>query len=194
MKTKNLYIVFVALFFFILSCSDRYITGNNNEEIGINGDFEEIKNGFPVNWNIHSAPITKGHAKVILDTVDVKSGTYALKIEANKVSRSKKFWNKPGVNKEIRIDPRKKYKLSVWIKNADSEFCIKWITTNEANKNQIRSKNFIETDITFTTWYYFREIINTNENEDLLKLEIVIKEPGTIWIDKFVIEEIIDAD
>ncbi|MFC2086211.1 carbohydrate binding domain-containing protein [Bacteroidota bacterium] len=194
MKTNILLLIFIASMLLFTGCGERYILENKNESIGVNGDFEEIKNGYPLNWDIHASPINKGHSKIILDTVDVQNGTYSLKIEAIKVAGGKKAWKKPGLSKELNIEPNKKYKLSIWIKNTDSKFYVKWTTLDKANKKQLSSKTFIEMDVTVTTWYYFKEIITTNANEEILKLEIVVTQPGTLLVDNIKFEEIIEGD
>ncbi|NOZ46233.1 MAG: hypothetical protein GXO79_05565 [Chlorobi bacterium] len=188
----KLSIVTVILVLFS-NCTNKFIDNNMDDSKGFNGSFEIINNGYPVNWLIFKPAIQKGNVNFIIDTIDAKQGKNCILLDAKKVSGSSKAWKKPGMENQFKIKPGVKYKLSLWLKNENSSFYVSWITATKDKKRHLRSKKFIETEISFSTWYYFKEIIEPAENEELLLLDIVMDKPGKLWIDDVNFEELIDS-
>jgi len=73
MKTKYFFSI-IFIFLFVISCAQTQNTSSN-----LNLDFENVKNGMPVGWDIY--PKRNKNYTVSLDSVHVKSGRYSIAIE-----------------------------------------------------------------------------------------------------------------
>jgi len=73
MKTKYFFSI-VFIFLFVISCAKTQNTSSN-----LNLDFESVKNGKPVGWDIYQK--RNKNYTVSLDSINVKSGRYSISIE-----------------------------------------------------------------------------------------------------------------
>ena len=166
-----------------------YISGKRDETIGLNGSFEIIDSGYPVNWKFHGPPIKKGDAKVLLDTRIVKDGKHSLKIVAHHVRTTDRIWKRPGFKTTIPVESGKKYRLSFFLRNNGCKFYVGWIC-GIGWKKETRSKYVVRSKESFDEWRFFQDTLTISELEDRINLNFVITEPGTLWVDDVRVEEV----
>lgn len=149
-----------SLFFFVLICSqfscDKNESTDNNDfesnndtiiNLILNGDFEEITNSKPNNWNLNNENIS-------VSTEKSKSGTNSILIDLSEYYASESGFSQEFANKKLIKD--EKYTISAWIYaeylNETSEFGISFgadyelahISVNETQSDwQYYSVDFI---------------------------------------------------
>ena len=72
-----------------------------DDSVGLNGSFEYVKSGLPVNWLIYSSKtIPSGNYELIIDTTEYKDGKQSLHFMVNECS-STGGWHSPGFCNEF---------------------------------------------------------------------------------------------
>jgi len=160
-----------------------------DKSAGINGGFEIIKNGLPVNWNIYTPKTVKeADFAIVIDSVDYKEQKHSLRFNVNKCSSiGGKF--SPGFTSEFlepgKFEGKARYKLSFWVKNVGSTFKISAGGVTFKNGNM---KTLIEENKTIPQWKLLEYMIEVPEN-NWLRMELNILKPGIFWIDGVKIEK-----
>lgn len=147
----------------------------------MNGSFETIKKGLPINWYYY-APQTVSNSDfdIQIDSTLSKDGKLSLKFQV-KECQSTGGWHSPGFFKEFKVIPGETYKVSFWVINHGCTFQVYLQTGMKGNPGIFET--LIRTKETYSEWKYFEysiQIPNTNDN---IRFEANILSPGTIWFD-----------
>lgn len=190
MKFKKSYsihsLLFILCAFYMLSSCIQMSETINDETAGMNGGFEIVKSGLPVNWLLYTPNTVKeGDFKIVIDTEQYKEGKQSLKFIVNECS-SVGGWYSPGFTKQFDATPGGQYKLSFWIKNNGSEFRV---VAGGVGPKTGDMKTLLQTSEQIDNWKLYEYGIDIAEEFESLRIEVNITQPGTFWIDDIKIEK-----
>jgi len=160
-----------------------------DKTVGMNGSFEVTESGLPVNWLIYTPEtIPTGDYELIIDTTDYKDGKQSLKFLVRECSPNG-GWHSPGFCQEYEAIPGELYRVSFWVKNEGSEFCvvIGGVSTFDGNYETI-----VQSNQKIDTWKHFEYNYKMplEKKFDTIRFEMNILSPGSFWIDDIKIEGI----
>jgi len=159
-----------------------------DDAIGMNGSFEIVQSGIPVNWLLYTPKVVpKGDFDVIVDTTEFKDGMQSLKFEVRYCVPSR-GWHAPGLACEYKAIAGEKYYISFWIKNQGSTF-VADIGGVSAKTGEFQ--NIITTSQSTEGWkkIEYQYTMPLHKNNKRLRFELNIIKPGTFWIDDIVIKD-----
>lgn len=159
-----------------------------DHSVGMNGSFEVVKNGMPVNWLVYTEKTVKeGQFKFSIDD-DSKQGNNSLKFSVVKCSE-KGGWLSPGISQEVKVKKSTNYKVTFWARNMGAEILIRINGVSSLKKDvglSLRTSEIKE------DWFEYKFTYKLPETMEKLRIEINIVKPGTIWIDDIKIEEVVN--
>lgn len=158
-----------------------------NPTAGMNGGFEHVQAGLPVNWIVYSpATIPSGRYQLLFDTADFKEGLQSLRFRVEECSASG-GWRSPGITQEFEARSGTDYSISFWIKSQDSEWKVSYggVTAKTGAYETVTS-----TDVPAGEWHHVERIYRVPAQFDRLRFELSITSPGNVWIDDFEIEPV----
>lgn len=163
-----------------------------DKKAGLNGSFEVSKNGLPVNWLMYTPnTIPDADFQILLDKEIFKEGKQSLKFDVKRCS-SIGGWKSPGFTNEFsevgKYTGEGRYKLSLWVKNAGTEFVITAGGVSAKKGNMIAQ---IKENEQIDDWKLLEYEIDVPKDR-WLRMELNILQPGSFWIDDVRIERILD--
>ncbi|UCF64007.1 MAG: hypothetical protein JSW33_15810 [bacterium] len=188
-RNSNLIFLLVIIGSILIGCFKKVSETVRDESAGINGGFEVIKSGLPVNWLIYSPKtIPTGNYDLILDTVEYVEGKQSLKFLVHECS-AMGGWYSPGFCNEFKAIPAQMYKISFWIKNDGCEFMVRiGGVGTKIGKYEI----IVNSKESYNEWKYFEYDYKMPAEEEYnrLRLETSILHPGNFQIDDIKIADI----
>lgn len=158
-----------------------------DNEAGMNGGFEIVSSGLPVNWLMYTPnTVPNSDFSISLDTKRYKEGNQSLNFNVIKCD-STTGWKAPGFGQEFELENGKKYKISLWILNIGSEFNIR---IGGVSAKEGESETIIHTDIDYPEWSYLEYNYTIPVKYNRLRFECNIMKPGSFWIDDISIVEL----
>lgn len=148
-------------------------------EAGMNGSFEVVRDGLPVNWFVYTpdkAP--SGDWDMVIDTVDPRSGRQSLQFVVRECLADG-GWHSPGLTQEFEADPGATYTVGFWVKNSGAVFRVNigGVTATRGDYITVHSDEEID------AWRYLERSYTVGEDHDRLRFEFNVLRPGTVWID-----------
>jgi len=197
LKTNKMKAKSILNIIFCLSISLIILQGCNPMSIMIKGDdckmnggFEIIKEGLPVNWYYYSTQAAaSGDFEILCDETIFKEGSKSLKFYVKNCD-SIGGWHSPGFFKEFKVVPGETYKVSFWSINTGCKFQAKVETGMKGNP--CISETIIQTEEAFSEWKYFEHNIQIPVTNDNIRFEVNILSSGSIWFDVIKIEGVND--
>ena len=170
-----------AIFVFLASCqmSESVIQSN----VGLNGGFEHVKNGLPINWYVYNQ--NQSEFKITFDTVVFKRGKQSIKFDVKKCTGEKGRFS-PGMTQELKVTPNQTYQISCWIKNEGATFDFNVRSVNE--KNAVLAKNWTHSMLN-NEWNELTFTYQIPQDMNKIQLELNILKPGLVWIDEVKVEK-----
>ncbi len=173
---------------FLFSGCTRMSETIRDQSAGMNGGFEIVASGLPVNWLLYTpGTIPTGDYDLIIDTNDFKEGRQSLQFFVRNCSANG-GWHSPGFSQQYDAIPGKKYKISFWVKNSGCEFIarIGCVSAFEGEYETV-----IRTDVKIMEWekYEYQYTMPEDKKFDNIRFELNILQPGTFWIDDIRIED-----
>ncbi len=174
----------------VLQCGcSRMSQTIRDETAGMNGSFEIVKSGLPVNWLIYT-PKTVPNADfdLIIDTTEFKDGRQSLHFSVRECLPDG-GWYSPGFCKEFTAIPGESYKLSFWVKNNGCKFFAR-IGGVSAHGGKYRT--VVNSNEKLDTWKQFENTYTMPPEKEYgrLRFEMSILRPGNFWIDDIKIEDV----
>jgi len=179
----------------LIGCKSTMSVINTDKNEGMNGGFESVKDGLPVNWYFYTEEIVKKYAPdtdfdIITDTAEYIEGKQSLKFLVRDCSGNYGHYG-PGFFKEFKADPGETFKVSYWIKNEGCEFLIK-VYAVSAFKAEDGNTDQSKEDI--PEWRKYEQTYTITEKKMwALRFQLNILQPGTFWIDDLKIEKITNS-
>lgn len=186
-KTKfNFLSTILLTTFYLMSCT-QMSESVMSEKVGLNGGFEIIENGLPVNWLFYTKNTCKnGDFDIITDTADFKEGKKSVKFQIRSCSdRGDRF--SPGLANETEVKSGETYKVSFWYKNSGCKFYYKIRGVNA--KSGVDVPMLISSEIT-NDWKLIETTYTIPDQINRLRFELNVLSPGSFWIDDVKIEKI----
>jgi len=176
--------------------------GARDRSAGINGDFEVVRDGLPVNWIVSRYPLKGGDAEAVIDTTEAVSGSRSLKIVVHRYADADRW--KPFVFLSIEAIEGATYDVSFWLKNRDCRLLME--LGNEGKYHMFggqsaeeqadydahpRIREFLGREETgHNEWRQFRYRYTVPETDGSLRFELKFLSTGTLWIDDVRIERV----
>jgi len=181
----------------IVSGCRRVSESVEDSSAGINGGFEIVSNGLPVNWIMYT-PNTVPDAvfQIAFDKEVFKEGKQSLRFDVKRCAERGGGWHSPGFTNEFFEGGKGgfgegRYRISFWVRNSGSTYCI--AAGGVAYMKKVGGMNtLIQTNESNDDWKRLEYEVDVPE-EAHLRLQLTILEPGTFWIDDIRIERI-DGD
>lgn len=156
-----------------------------NAKAGLNGSFEVVESGYPVNWAIFPSPENSKSTSVSLNSVTVRDGKYSIELVTQEIKGT------TGIRtRRLSVNSRKRYRISFWAMNKAGAFQVNRVIRDHSGKKNIRAKIIARSSQPTDEWQRFDDDILIAENEKYLHLIFRVTEPGTLLIDDVVIEEV----
>jgi hypothetical protein len=174
-------ILTIFLMVFLISCANRSEKVYDKSS-GMNGGFEIVNSGLPVNWLVYtSSTVPDGDFDIILDNKDYKDGSQSLKFLIRNCSNVG-GWYSPGIASEYHSTPGSTYNITFWIKNFECKFVIK---AGGATAFDSKMETIIKTNRKIDTWekIEYQYEMPSDENYDRFRFELSILSKGSFWID-----------
>jgi hypothetical protein len=154
---------------------------------GLNGSFETVQSGLPVNWLFYtSKTASSGDFDIALDQSEFKDGKQSLKFTVRKCS-DQGGWRSPGFCQEFKAEPGETYSISFWAKNDGSKFVAK---AGGVNAFEHDYQMIAATSEQIESWRRFSTNVSIAKGMRALRWELNVLQPGTFWIDDLKIEKI----
>jgi len=191
LKTSNLVNVMSFVTIILINGCD-YILHPMSEMIedktaGMNGSFEVVKSGLPVNWLFYTPKtVPEGDFEIITDTTEFKDGKQSLKFDVRECVATG-GWYSPGFCKEFPAKPGESYKISFWVKNSGSGF---FVQIGGVGSSTGHYETIIKSDENIDSWRLVEYKYIIPEKMRAIRFQLNIKKPGIFWIDDLRIEQI----
>ncbi len=187
-RTRNILILTIRASVLLGGCS-RFSEERRDKTAGMNGSFEVVESGLPVNWLVYTPKIVpRSDFDLVFDTTEYKDGSQSLKFVVRECS-SIGGWRSPGFAQEYEAAPGETYRVSFWVKNDGSEFVV---GVGGVSAMEGEDVTIVQSKETIDTWHEFEYDYTIPEKMNALRFEMNILQPGSFWIDDIRIEKIND--
>jgi len=152
----------------------------------MNGNFEIVKDGFPVNWCYYTMEtVPNGDFDILSDSVRFQEGNRSLKFQVRSCESIGGRLS-PGFFEEFKVKPGETYKVSFWVINKGCDFKVSVGAGMQGNPGP--NKTLVRTKEIFSEWNYFEYNFDIPLANDNIRFGVNIMSPGTIWFDDIRIE------
>lgn len=159
-----------------------------NESAGLNGSFEIVQSGLPVNWYFHYPPLKNKDTEVSLDQTAAVAGKQSLKFVVHRVGAGR-GWRSPGLFQVMPAKSKRTYKATFWLKNQGSEVLVVIRSEKPKMAPPVQRRVLGDEETGTNTWRQFEYVYTVPEDYDNIRFELGIVKPGALWIDDVRIEE-----
>jgi hypothetical protein len=184
---RPLVIQAISILIYAAGCTgmSEFIKGDDDT---MNGGFEVVKNGLPVNWYYYSpGTVPEGEFGITSDSLVFKEGKRSLKFSVRQCSSIGGRFS-PGFFEDFSATAGETYKVSFWVKNEGCRFRV-YLQSSEYGKGS-NQDTIVSTSENFKDWKYFETDFKVRYNR--IRIEANILGPGTIWFDDVRIEGLTD--
>jgi hypothetical protein len=184
---RSLCIPVIIIILYAAGCAgmSEFIKGDDDT---MNGGFEVVKNGLPVNWYYYSpGTVSEGEFGITSDSLVFKEGRRSLKFSVRQCSSIGGRFS-PGFFEDFSATAGETYKVSFWVKNEGCRFRV-YLQSSEYGKGS-NQDTIVATSENFEDWKYFETDFKVHYGR--IRFEANILGPGTIWFDDVRIEGLTD--
>lgn len=147
---------------------------------GVNGSFEVVSAGLPVNWLVYTPKTVPDSAfDIMIDTTEQAHGRQSLKF-AVRTCTSVGGWQSPGLAQEYPAETGDIFNVSFSVMNHGAEF---HFSVGGVSAFESRGGPSVRTDSTFNEWHQYDMEYRMPEKIERLRINLNITKPGTFWID-----------
>lgn len=189
MKSKQVPVAGVLLAIVVLPGCGRLSEEVRDASAGMNGGFETVRSGLPVNWLVYTpSTVPGGDFELILDREDYKEGRQSLRFSVRECSDDG-GWRSPGIAQEYPAQPGASYLVSFWIK---SEGCDYEVGIGGVDAKTGEGETVDSSAEAAGSWRFVEHTYTMPERYDRIRFDLSIRSPGSLWIDDVSIEPIRD--
>jgi len=164
----------------LAGCFGKMSETVQDDSAGMNGSFEVIQSGYPVNWLIYApTTIPSGSYKLVVDSTDTVDGRYALRFEVESCSPSG-GWHSPGFSQEYPALPGETYRVRFWVKNEGSAFRAR---VGGVSAFEGAFETMVDSQRSIPDWELIEHEFTMPDSYERLRIEVNVLEPGSFWID-----------
>ena len=187
--TTAIYSLLPGLILFLSGCT-KMSEKETLKSAGLNGGFEVLQNGLPVNWYMYTPnTVPAGDFRIVMDRDLYKEGAQSLKFDVRSCS-STGGWHSPGFTNEFRevgpYEGEATYRISFWIMNEGAKFNLSGGGV-APYKGEMRT--LVESNKVIKDWELYEFEVDVPE-ERHLRFQLNILKPGIFWIDDIKIEKV----
>jgi hypothetical protein len=169
---------------FLASCRGDQISDSDAAAV-LNGSFENVEDGCPVNWAFFPNPKSTDSLQVILDSENAVDGKHSLKLEIKQNDKT------PGFRSHrIPVQSGKTYKLAMSVKTDGCTYKVNRIVQDALGKTNLRADIIFNTPKPSAEWQRHEETISIAEGEACVLLIFLIEGAGSLWCDDIQFEKI----
>ena len=185
-QTLDRYICLLSISIIVLAGCKPYSKAVKGYDCKMNGSFEIVKDGFPVNWWYYAMEtVPSGEFDILSDTIQFVEGKRSLKFQVRSCE-SIGGWHSPGFFEEFKVKSGESYKVSFWVINNGCDFKVSVGAGMQGNPGP--NITLVRTQETYSEWKHFEYIFAIPQANDNIRFEANILSPGTIWFDDLRIE------
>jgi hypothetical protein len=178
---------FLGTVFAVLVCSlfgcQPMSEFRGDDEVGLNGSFEVVRDGLPVNWRVYTpSTIPTADYDLIIDTIDYRSGKQSLKFIVRECT-AEGGWRSPGISQQFEAETGETYTVGFWVKNRGAAFQVRIGGVDAKTGDYVTLYSGAETD----SWQYFEREYTLADEHDQIRVEFNVLRPGIVWIDEVTI-------
>jgi hypothetical protein len=169
-----------ALAIVLLSACGETSDYREDPAAGLNGSFEVVQEGLPVNWYFYSPDtVPDGDFDIVLDSNGPRDGKQSLKFAVRDCSAEGGRYS-PGFFQEFDAAPGETYTVSFWARNEGTTFSsgLRGVGSDTSESGGL----VVERSESFSNWRYF-EYRYEMPDQDNLRFEISVLAPGVLWVD-----------
>jgi hypothetical protein len=155
---------------------------------GLNGGFEVVRAGYPVNWSFYKRPLDDGDAEIALDSTQPVGGAQSLRLRVHRAEPGDGRRD-PGLFQVVDAETGRTYRVTCWLRNEGSRIRLEISSEKPESRadgrvvDVIDSGRAAEGEWTELTYRY-----TVPEGYANIRFEIAALAPGTFWIDDVRIE------
>ena len=151
-----------------------------DESAGMNGSFEVVRSGLPVNWFVYTPKtIPTGDYDLVIDTTEHQGGRQSLKFAVRQCS-PEGGWHSPGFSREYDATPGASVSVGFWVKHNGAEFLAK---VGAVAADEIRYETVVRSSAPIDSWQHFEHVYTMPQGFNKVRFELNVLRPGTFWID-----------
>ena len=149
-------------------------------EAGVNGGFETVKDGLPVNWLVYTPDtVPNSDFDIAFDKSEKAEGRQSLKFTV-RACEGIGGWRSPGFAQEYPARPGDVFDVRLAVRNDGTEF---GVAISAVSAFGGVDGPGVRTDSTFGEWWHYQWEYAMPEKMERLRLELNVLRPGTLWID-----------
>lgn len=168
-------------------CSGRLSEHFTSDKAGLNGGFEVVESGLPVNWLLYTHnTVPDADFDVLVDEEEMKSGKRSLKYVVRDCSDTG-GWRSPGFCRELEAKPGVRYQVQFWARQDGGAFTFQ-LGGVTAKRGDYAEKQVISE--TSDQWKQYTYTYKMPEAFDRLRLEWNAIQTGQYWIDDLTVKEV----
>lgn len=189
MRNLSLNLFLGGFVLLLVNCYEYRSQSEHDDSAGMNGGFEVVKNGLPVNWLFTAESNDKSNDfDVVSDSVEFKEGKRSLRFSVRRCS-PEGGWKSPGFGNEFFgsgefVGPAV-YLVSVWVKNSGAN--ARFLVGKVDEKNEYQYP--FDQKIGRSPWQKLEYKIFV-EKGSRLRVELEILSAGVFWMDDFRVEKL----
>ena len=186
MRRTTATIAAIALAFgsmMLVSCGSNELI-RSDPSGGLNGGFELMEDGYPVNWAFGPDPESTESYRVSVDTERFVEGSNSLCVISSKADPTKAFRSK-----RVPVQAGAEYRISFSMMNEGCSLRVRRTTMNSSGTKNMREGIIATVSESSSDWVSHEEILTAAQGEAKVFLTFLIDGVGTLWCDDVRIEE-----
>ncbi|NKB72746.1 MAG: hypothetical protein GKR89_37215 [Candidatus Latescibacteria bacterium] len=170
---------FLAITTSLFGCNDTS-EQIRDPDTGVNGSFEVVRSGLPVNWLIYTpATVPDSDFDVLFDTTKHVDGRQSLKFIVRACTPIG-GWKSPGLAQEYPAQAGDVFNVSFSVMNHGAEF---YVGIGGVGSFEGVEGPSVKTRSTLRKWRRYDWEYTMPEKMERLRINLNITKPGTFWID-----------
>jgi hypothetical protein len=163
-------------------------TSVSDPAVGLNGGFEHVQDGLPVNWIVYAPEtIPTGQYDLAFDASVRREGRQSLRFDVASCSDAG-GWRSPGIATEVPAVRGATYRVTLWVRT-DGGVVVVRAGTVAAKTGRTTVIDAGEGGPT-GAWRRVEHIVTVPAEHERIRLEIGIRAPGRVWVDDVRVERI----
>jgi len=156
-----------------------------DDSVGWNGDFENDRDGLPVNWLVYTPrTVPDSDFDIVLDTLEFKEGGQSLRFDVRDCEGIGGRYS-PGIAQERPAQAGGTYRVSFWIRSDGADLGAK-VGGISAFAGQYET--VVEATGGTDGWVFVERDYPMPAEYDRIRFELSVLSPGSVWIDDVRIE------
>ncbi len=174
-------LVLVALVLASCGANEQVVS---DRTAGLNGGFELLADGFPVNWAFAPNPASDDSYRISVDSSDRVEGNQSLRVTSSRGTSTKVFRSQ-----RVLVETGKTYRIAYSVKGKGVSLEVRRTTMNSSGTTNIRSDIIGKLSSSSPDWVYQEEILAVAAGEAKVFLTFLVDGAGVLWCDDVRIEE-----